>query len=712
MIRFSGQLKDANRTVGITFTLHKSQQDNASLWTETQNVKLDESGKYSVLLGAMKQLPVEVFTSGEAQWLGIHVEGQAEQRVLLVSVPYALKAAEAETLAGHAAGEFVTTEKLTQTLQQGGVVGSSVARSNSGGAVGNVVTNLATNFTDNTTNQVVLVTQNGSGNGLVATAKTGNALQGTTAGAATYGVLGTNSAASGTAVGVRGSTNSPSGIAVYGTSNAASGTGTGVKGVSASPSGYGVFGQNSSTTGTAVGFRGSSASTDGVAIYGTATSTSGKTKGLIASVASTDGIAALFQNTAASGKLISGQSGPSSTEVFWVDNGGNLSGTSLSATTSGTAIYGSSTGSEAIYGYSTASVGVYAIGSTSGVYSRSTGSGGIGVEGVAGTSTGSNGVIGYGATGVAGFATVDGSVGTYGNAGASAGGRGVWGTGATGVLGSTSVSGGTGLYGDGGSGSGSQGVYGKGATGVNGVSLVTTGVGVHGKGSIGVQGEGDGTGLDIGVDGLSATNGGDGVFAYNGAGGDGIYAGSVTGYAAWLDADVHVNGALSKSSGSFKIDHPLDPANKYLYHSFVESPDMMNIYNGNVTTDSKGMAVVKLPEYFEALNRDFRYQLTVIGQFAQAIVGREIANGEFTIKTDKPNVRVSWQVTGVRQDAWANAHRVPVEQDKPGVERGSYLHPELFGAKQDKSVYAARHPAVVQHQKAVQEKVAAATKEQ
>ena len=90
--------------------------------------------------------------------------------------------------------------------------------------------------------------------------------------------------------------------------------------------------------------------------------------------------------------------------------------------------------------------------------------------------------------------------------------------------------------------------------------------------------------------------------------------------------NVDILGTLSKGGGSFKIDHPLDPANKYLYHSFVESPDMMNIYNGNITTDASGEAVVELPEWFETLNRDFRYQLTVIGQFAQAIVAGKVAN--------------------------------------------------------------------------------------
>jgi hypothetical protein len=152
------------------------------------------------------------------------------------------------------------------------------------------------------------------------------------------------------------------------------------------------------------------------------------------------------------------------------------------------------------------------------------------------------------------------------------------------------------------------------------------------------------------------------------------------------NGSVNIVGNLSKGSGSFKIDHPLDPANKYLYHSFVESPDMMNVYNGNVTTNKHGLAVVTLPEYFEALNRDFRYQLTVIGQFAQAIVAKEISRNQFTIRTSHPNVKVSWQVTGIRHDAYADAHRIQVEEEKPPQEQGHYLHPELFGATPEKAI--------------------------
>ncbi|HEY3244913.1 MAG TPA: hypothetical protein VGM03_16350 [Phycisphaerae bacterium] len=160
--------------------------------------------------------------------------------------------------------------------------------------------------------------------------------------------------------------------------------------------------------------------------------------------------------------------------------------------------------------------------------------------------------------------------------------------------------------------------------------------------------------------------------------------------------DVDVTGTLSKGAGSFKIDHPLDPENQYLYHSFVESPDMMNIYNGNVVTDENGTATVELPAWFEALNRDFRYQLTVIGQFAQAIVAEEVSGNRFAIRTDKPNVKVSWQVTGIRHDAYAAAHRIPVEQDKPAAARGAYLHPAEHGQPAERGIEAGHARALGQ----------------
>jgi len=135
-----------------------------------------------------------------------------------------------------------------------------------------------------------------------------------------------------------------------------------------------------------------------------------------------------------------------------------------------------------------------------------------------------------------------------------------------------------------------------------------------------------------------------------------------------------VTGTVSKGGGAFKIDHPLNPQNKTLSHSFVESPDMMNIYNGNAITNERGEATIALPDYFRALNRDFRYQLTVIGQLAQAFVAEEVKDNQFKIRSDKPNVKVSWQVTGIRQDKFANENRIPNTEDKPEAERGKCLY--------------------------------------
>ena len=115
---------------------------------------------------------------------------------------------------------------------------------------------------------------------------------------------------------------------------------------------------------------------------------------------------------------------------------------------------------------------------------------------------------------------------------------------------------------------------------------------------------------------------------------------------------------------------------------------MMNIYNGNAVLDAKGEAEIQLPDYFEALNQDFRYQLTCIGGFAPVYVSREIENNRFRIAGGISGLKVSWQVTGIRHDAYAEAHRSPVEVEKPTEDRGHYLHPELFRAAQDKAIGA------------------------
>jgi hypothetical protein len=153
----------------------------------------------------------------------------------------------------------------------------------------------------------------------------------------------------------------------------------------------------------------------------------------------------------------------------------------------------------------------------------------------------------------------------------------------------------------------------------------------------------------------------------------------MVGYNLALVGNLSVSGNMSKGSGSFIIDHPLDPRNKNLSHSFVESPDMMNLYQGLAVLDEHGEAWVELPGYFEALNRDFRYQLTAIGSAAPGLhVAAEVSGNRFKIAGGKPEMKVSWQVSGIRHDPYANAHRIKVEEEKSDDARGHYLHPELF----------------------------------
>ena len=161
------------------------------------------------------------------------------------------------------------------------------------------------------------------------------------------------------------------------------------------------------------------------------------------------------------------------------------------------------------------------------------------------------------------------------------------------------------------------------------------------------------------------------------------------GYAGEFYGDVRVHGILYKDGGGFRIDHPQTPEDKYLTHSFVESDDMKNVYDGNVTTNGKGFATVKLPAYFQALNKNFRYQLTILGHASwdtQARVWNQIKNNRFTIRTNHGGVQISWQVTGIRRDAWANAHRIQTVVPKTGSADNKYVHPELYGKPLTKSV--------------------------
>ena len=148
-----------------------------------------------------------------------------------------------------------------------------------------------------------------------------------------------------------------------------------------------------------------------------------------------------------------------------------------------------------------------------------------------------------------------------------------------------------------------------------------------------------------------------------------------------VTANLTVTGNITKSSSTFAIDHPLDPKNKLLFHSVVESPDVKNIYDGIVILDVNGEATVELPAYFEALNKDFRYQVKPVTKSSPNLyIKNEVKNNKFTIAGGESGTKVSWQVTGIRHDPYILANPIIPEVRKgrnAPVARGEYLLPEL-----------------------------------
>ncbi len=274
------------------------------------------------------------------------------------------------------------------------------------------------------------------------------------------------------------------------------------------------------------------------------------------------------------------------------------------------------------------------------------------------------------------------SVGLYGS---SLGGSGVYGyanagPSATGVYG----------FGDGNSG---YGVYGQASTGSGVYGTANgSGAGVYGANTAGgaaVIGVGNSANSPtgyfynnayvnaVGVQGQC--NAGMGVTGYGRVGVYGVAAVG-SGFGGYFQGNVQVIGTLSAGSKNFKIDHPLDPAHKYLTHSCIESSEQLNLYTGDTILDSDGRATVQMPDWFEAENTRFHYQLTAIGEAAPALfVAQKMRGNRFEIAGGKAGMEVSWQVTGTRQDAYARAHPLVVESEKTGAEQGKYLYPAENG---------------------------------
>jgi hypothetical protein len=508
---------------------------------------------------------------------------------------------------------------------------------------------------------------------------------------------------------------STSGIGVWGKVGGGSGLGPiappGVYGDAASSPG--VYG----TSNSGAGALGQSVSNTGVG--GVSTSGSGVTGG------STSGSGVRGTTGRADAIVDAGVVGESTG-----NNGIGVRGVANTGT-SARGVFGESTNGHGVYGTSTNRAGVYGTSgkastmTEAGVVGESTASHGIGVRGVANTGNGAWGVFGESADGRGVYGKSTGGYGVFGKTEA-AGPLDDYGSAPAAVTGESSAQLGVGVRGvanadyavavEGTSDTGfaSIGVNGevKGESGfgIRGWATSTGGVGVTARGAsfgitalsdagTGVSATGATTGVyghsqkasafeDAGVVGEATENNGIGVrgVANVGTNAWAINGESANGYAGYFDGKVHISGTLTKSSGSFKIDHPLDPANKYLSHSFVESPDMKNVYDGIVVLDNSGEAVVELPAWFGVLNRDFRYQLTCIGSHAPVYVAEKIHDNRFRIGGGTPGLEVSWQVTGIRQDAFAKAHPILVEEEKPAEEKGFYLHPVELGQPESLSV--------------------------
>jgi hypothetical protein len=686
LIEFSNVANDdggssLSGVVSITFSLYNSQRGGEPLWAETQNnVQLDPTGHYSVMLGATKPngVPTTLFTTGEARWLGVRIAEQGEQpRVLLLSVRYALKAGDAATIGGLPPSAFMLAPPA--------------------GAASAYIGEPATEQSASPETATDVTTTGGTVNFLPLFNGTSTILDSVLFQSATSPFkIGINTATPATTLDVKGAGTIRGTLSLPATAAATANKGTNSQPLDLSASVFNsgsstavkqtfqwqseplgndttnplatlnlLFGQGSnppSETGLHI-------ASNGQITFATGQTFPGAGDGTVTSVESGAGLTggpitgsgtlSLAANTCPASSALSAL--PFTCSLFATLGANTFTGTQAFAghnlqTLIGDPGCGSHPFAGIAFGtsgfsncenYSMVgdSVNTYIAAPTGDIYFRTAS------NAVTAMTIAPSGAVNVGTT-----LTVTAPSDTV-NAGSFSG---------------FTAAAGSGL-------NGTAGVGGQGGNGDPGAST-SGGVGVQGFGGNGGEFDGPG-GFFQGGNHFSS---GDGVDAF---------AGSE--YAANFKGSINVSGAVFAGTKDFKIDHPLDPANKYLVHASVESSEMKNIYDGNVTTDSQGHATVQLPEWFEVLNTDFRYQLTVIGKFAQAIVAHEIENNRFEIRTNAPNVKVSWQVTGVRQDAYAKANPLVVEQEKEARLRGFYIHPELYGAPPEKQIEWARHPQMM-----------------
>ena len=312
------------------------------------------------------------------------------------------------------------------------------------------------------------------------------------------------------------------------------------------------------------------------------------------------------------------------------DNDWNIIGSNMYSAVSGNVGIGITTPGSKLYVKTTTGLGIVGISDDgSGVYGKD-------------ESTGSYGYLGHDTVGVYGYTNQAARAAVYGEGGGLNG---------YGVRGHHNASGNYGLIGH-----SNAGVFGRcyNAAHSGVIGYYSSNIGSLGKGS-------------AGVDGWSPA-------------GYGVHGGSTSGYAGYFDGDVHVAGTLSKSFGSFVIDHPLDPMNKTLRHMFVESPEALCIYRGKIALDASGEAVVTLPSYFAALTKEEEATVSLTSIGKPFLAGYEWLSDHSAFKVyGEAGREISWVAYADRDDPAARKLTRPVEEDKGPqnklCDRGKLLNP-------------------------------------
>jgi hypothetical protein len=654
----------------LTFRLYDAPSGGTLLWAETQSLQV-KRGLFSAVLGSQTPFPSSL-TFERQYWLGIQPAGNPEllPRIALSAVGYSLNSLSADSarIAGTVPNNSITANKIAagQVVKSINNIRDAVTLRAQGGATitssGDTITinagsgggGTGVQSIQNTNNTIDIISPTGptvTANlkvplSLTAAATPPNAVFSATSTSGGDAIAGRNTIGTGVA-GV-----STNGVGVY----ASSAQNDGIQAFSSAFNKSGVWGSNG-----AGGFGVSGSSSSGRGVYGTSNTgvgvagynVSGNNAGYLGG--SVHGVEGITNSTTTNAAGVRGEAAAGSGETIGVEGVSIESPQGKGVVGRGRAlgVYGS--GADGMVGLATSVL----LGT--GVYGEAGGLGGAGLWGVA--------EAGYGVVGEGWYNGVDGE--THSTI-----------TNASGVRGLATASSGQTIGVEGVSTRSPQGtgVAGRGAA-VGGYFTASNGTAVQGFGIAGalfggstgdgVYGESAGGGNTAGVHGRGTGPNSTGVWG-QGPGGQGP---NVAGY---FSGNLYVTGTKS-----FKIDHPLDPANKYLVHFCVESDEVLNTYSGNVVLDANGEAWVELPAYFEALNKDFRYQLTAIGAPGPNLyIAQKIWGNRFKIAGGTPGMEVSWQVTGIRNDPYLKAHPAQVEVEKTGKERGKYIHPKEYGVSE------------------------------